>query len=243
MRDGLMDLVSHTHDLGCIDLIKIVGDAEGTKIQGVAEDRSIVLDGEFNTTVSEFTGTFGMPNLNKLKVLLNLEPYQENADISIQKQDRNGENVPVGMHFENNAGDFKNDYRFMVQEIVEEKIKGLKFKGANWDIEFQPTVAGIGRLKMQIQANSEETVFQTKIEDGDMKFMFGDHSTHAGEFVFHAGVEGQLNSGWNWPVSHFSKIMDLTGDKTIRFSNQGACQITVNSGLAVYNYILLAQSK
>ena len=243
MRDGLMDLVSHTHDLGCIDLIKIVGDADSTKIQGVAEDRSVVLDGSFNTTINEFNGTFGMPNLSKLKVLLNLEEYLEDAEISVQKQDRKGENVPVGMHFENKTGDFKNDYRFMVQEIVENKIKALKFKGANWDVEFEPTVAGVARLKMQIQANSEETLFQTKIEDGNLKFMFGDHSTHAGEFVFHAGIEGQLNAGWNWPVAHFSKIMDLAGDKVIRFSNQGACQITVNSGLAVYNYILLAQSK
>ena len=243
MRDGLMDLVSHTHDLGCIDLIKIIGDNEGTKIQGVADDRSVVLDGSFNTTVSEFNGTFGMPNLNKLKILLNLDEYQENAEISVKKQERNGEKVPVSMHFENDTGDFKNDYRFMVQEIVENKIKAIKFKGASWDVEFEPTVAGIARLKMQIQANSEETVFQTKIEDGNLKFMFGDHSTHAGEFVFQADVEGQLNTGWNWPEAHFAKIMDLTGDKTIRFSNQGACQITVDSGLAVYNYILLAQSK
>ena len=184
-----------------------------------------------------------MPNLNKLKILLNLDEYQENAEISVKKQERNGEKVPVSMHFENDTGDFKNDYRFMVQEIVENKIKAIKFKGASWDVEFEPTVAGIARLKMQIQANSEETVFQTKIEDGNLKFMFGDHSTHAGEFVFHADVEGQLNTGWNWPVAHFAKIMDLTGDKTIRFSNQGACQITVDSGLAVYNYILLAQSK
>ena len=37
--------------------------------------------------------------------------------------------------FENASGDFKNDYRFMSKEVVEEKTKkGPKFKGVNWDI-------------------------------------------------------------------------------------------------------------
>ena len=34
-----------------------------------------------------------------------------------------------------------------------------------------------------------------------------------------------------------------TGDKTIKMSDEGAAQITVDSGIAVYNYILPAQSK
>jgi hypothetical protein len=37
--------------------------------------------------------------------------------------------------------------------------------------------------------------------------------------------------------------MDLTGDKVVRISDDGAAQITVDSGMAVYNYILPAQSK
>jgi hypothetical protein len=37
--------------------------------------------------------------------------------------------------------------------------------------------------------------------------------------------------------------MDLVGDKTIRISDDGVAQITVDSGVAVYNYLLPAQSK
>jgi hypothetical protein len=37
--------------------------------------------------------------------------------------------------------------------------------------------------------------------------------------------------------------MDLQGDKVIKISDDGAAMITVDSGLAVYNYILPAQSK
>jgi hypothetical protein len=38
-------------------------------------------------------------------------------------------------------------------------------------------------------------------------------------------------------------ILSLDGDKVMKFSDQGAMQIQVDSGLATYEYILPAQSK
>ena len=76
MRDHLLDLVEHTHDLGVIDLVKITGTDTETQIFGVAEDRSVVLDGKFAGPVADFIGLFGMPNLSKLKILLNLNEYK-----------------------------------------------------------------------------------------------------------------------------------------------------------------------
>lgn len=240
MRDHLMDLVSHTYDLGCIDLIKITGTDEATNISGLAEDRSVVVEGQFAGPVADFIGTFGMPNLGKLKTLLNLQEYKEDAKLTIS---RNSNGDLDQLNFENKVGDFKNSYRFMATGIVNEKLKTVKFKGANWNIEFEPTNAAIQRLKMQAQANAEENTFQAKTEGSDLKFFFGDHSTHAGNFVFHPGVNGQLKRAWSWPVKTVISILDLHGDKTFKISDDGAAQITVNSGLAVYNYILPAQSK
>ena len=184
-----------------------------------------------------------MPNLSKLKILLNLAEYRENATITVTRQERNGEQAAVGLNFKNSTGDFKNDYRFMTSEIVAEKLKTVKFKGANWHIEFEPTIAGIQRLKMQAQANAEEPVFQVKTDGTDLKFSFGDHSTHAGEFVFQPAITGALKHAWSWPVKQVISILDLTGDKVMRISDDGATQITVNSGIAEYNYILPAQRK
>jgi hypothetical protein len=240
MRDYLLDLVQHTHDLGCIDLIKIVGDDKSTQIVGLAEDMSVVVEGEFKNPHADFVGTFGMPNLSKIKILLNLQEYKENAKLSLSRRP-GGE--PDGINFENATGDFKNNYRFMASEIVNEKLKTVKFKGVNWHIEFEPTVAAIQRLKMQASANAEEVNFQAKTENGDLKFFFGDHSTHAGNFVFHPSVSGTLKRSWSWPIKTVISILDLTGDKTFKISDDGAAMITVDSGLAVYNYILPAQSK
>jgi len=240
MRDHLLDLVSHTYDLGCIDLVKIVGDDTTTSISGLAEDRSVVIEGQYAGPVPEFIGTFGMPNLNKLKILLNIQEYKENAKLSITKR---ADAQPDGINFENAAGDFKNNYRFMSSEIINEKLKTVKFKGVNWHIEFEPSAASIMRLKMQAQANAEETVFQAKTENGDLKFSFGDHSTHSGSFVFEPGVKGQLKRAWSWPISTVISILSLTGDKVMKISDNGAAMITVNSGIATYNFILPAQSK
>ena len=240
MRDHLLDLVEHTHDLGVIDLIKITGTDKQTDISGIAEDRSVVVEGKFTNPVADFIGTFGMPNLSKLKILLNLQEYKENAELSLTRKD-NGS--PDGINFKNATGDFKNNYRFMASEIVNEKLKTVKFKGVNWHIEFTPTVAAIQRLKMQAQANAEEVNFKAKTDGKDLKFFFGDHSTHAGNFVFQPEVGGTLKREWAWPIKTVISILDLTGDKTFRISDDGAAQITVDSGLAVYNYILPAQSK
>ena len=240
MKDCLKDLVEHTFDLGCIDLIKIVGDTDTTEVSALAEDLSVVVQAKFHNPVADFVGTFGMPNLGKLKTLLNLQEYREDAKLSITRR-ATGE--PDGINFENKVGDFKNNYRFMAEGIVNEKLKTAKFRGATWHIEFEPTNAAIQRLKWQMSANAEEPNFQAKTENGDLKFFFGDHSTHAGNFVFQTGVTGQLKRTWSWPAKQFASIMDLTGDKIVRISDDGAAQITVDSGLAVYNYILPAQSK
>jgi hypothetical protein len=240
MRDHLLDLVQHTFDLGFIDLIKVNGTDEDTAILGIAQDKSVVVQGQFAGPVAEFVGTFGMPNLNKLKIILNLQEYRENAKLSLS---RRSDGSPDGIDFENATGDFRNNYRFMSANIVNDQLRDVKFKGATWSVDFEPTAASIMRLKMQAQANSEETVFKTKTENGDLKFMFGDHSTHAGEFVFQHDTSGQLKRQWAWPVSQIISILGLVGDKRMKISDDGIMQIVVDSGVAVYNYIIPAQQK
>lgn len=242
MQDILKDLVGHTHSLGFLPLVKVTGDKD-TVIESMAEDRSVIVTAKTHTPVAEFDGVFGMPNLDKLALHLKNPEYKEGANIDVVKQQRNGVDIPTSLHFENAAKDFRNDYRFMNSDIINEKLKSVKFKGATWDIEFEPSVASIGRLRLQAQAHSEETVFQVKTENGNLVFFFGDASTHAGSFVFQANIAGKLKSTWSWPVNQVMAILALDGDKTMRIADAGAMQITVDSGLAEYNYILPAQSK
>ena len=240
MKDILQDVVAHTHALGFLSLVKVTGEEE-TTIDSMAEDRSVILSATTNHRVAD--GTFGMPNLDKLALHLKNPEYKDGAKIDVVSAERNGEVIPTHIHFENAAGDFQNDYRFMNKAIIEEKLKTVKFKGATWNVEFQPSVASIARMKLMSAAHSEEPTFNVKTVDGNLVFSFGDASTHAGEFVFQHGVEGTLAHTWSWPVAQVQAILNLDGDATMSISDQGAMKISVNSGMATYDYILPAQSK
>jgi len=243
MKDFLQDLVAHTHSLGFLPLIKISATDKETSVESMAEDRSVILNAKTKEPVDGLDGVFGMPNLNKLDIHLKCPEYKENATIKVVMQQRNGEDVPTGLHFINNTGDFENDYRFMNQDIIAEKMKTVKFKGAKWDIEFSPTISSIQRLKFQAAAHTEEETFQVSTDETSLVFKFGDASTHAGSFTFQSGITGKLRQTWSWPVAQVQSILNLAGDKTIRFADAGAMQITVDSGIAEYEYILPAQSK
>lgn len=245
MRDNLQDLIKYTHGLGIIDLVKVSGTDQETQISAIAEDKSVIVYGITKTPVADFVGTFGMPNLTKLKTILGFDVYKEDkgASITMTYQQKDGENIPASIHFATSANDFVNDYRLMSKAVIDEKVRNVTFNGAVWDVEFEPTIAGIMRLKMQAQANAEELNFTTKTENKDLKMFFGDPSTHSGNFVFHPGVSGTLTRNWMWPVKVFLSIMDLPGNKTVRISDQGAAEITVDSGYTVYQYLLPAQAK
>ena len=245
MIDILRDIVKHTHGLGFLDLVKIAGTSDETTIDSMAEDRSVILQGSFHKPQSEMVGTFGMPQLNKLDIHLKCPEYKDKAKITVLTGERNNITVPTGIHFENEKGDFKNDYRFMNAEIINEKLKTVKFKGVKWDVEIEPTVASVQRFNFQSIANTEHNSFVVRTEDGNLIFSFGDAASHGGEFVFANGVNGTLNKGWSWPVGQVLQILKLSDSAkvTLHFSNEGAMMVSVDSGLGKYQYIIPAQAQ
>jgi len=242
MKNYLKDLIDHTQSLE-VDLIKISGTDTETEITAITQEKSVIISGLFKNVISDFIGVFGMPNINKLKTIVGFDEYDETANIYVTTTQRDGVDCPGAIHFETKTGDFINDYRLMFKSVVEEKIGKPSFKGATWNVEFEPSVAGIMRLKKQSQANSEEKHFVAKVINGDLTFYFGDPSTHSGNFVFQSQVQGSLNKAWYWPVKEFNNIMDLVGDKIIRIADAGAIEIVVDSGLATYRYLIPAQVK
>jgi hypothetical protein len=244
MKDILQDIVSHTQNLGFLTTVKVTGTDKTTTLNSMADDRSVIMEATTAAPYPDMMGVFGMPQLNKLKYLLDGAEYKEDAKISVTTADRNGEQVLVGLHFENKDGDFKNDYRFMNTEVINEKMKTVKFRGVKWDVEIEPTVSAVQRFNFQAGANNEHPTFLAKTDNGNLKFIFGDASTHGGEFVFAMGVNGKLDRGWTWPVLpilSILKIADVNNTK-MSLSNEGAIQITLDSGLATYKYIIPAQA-
>jgi len=245
MRDILLDIVKNTYGLGIIDLIKITGTAEETLIETYA-DQTLFLTGKTNKPVTEFANeTFGMPNLDKLNTILGIPEYADGTISMNYETDKENQGKRVcGIHFENSKGDFKNDYRFMSKNLIQERIKGLRLKKViTYGIDFVPTASAIQRLKFQASANSEELFLTVKVENNNLKFYFGDASVHAGNFVFQSDVSATLSRNWSWKIAPLIGVLSLSGDKTFGISDDGMIKISVDTGLATYTFLLLAETK
>ena len=242
MFDHLKDVVQHTYGLGVISMVKVTGTATDTTINAYDQaTKTVVLNANFKAPVAGFVGVFGMPNLDRLNTILNIPEYKENAKITVLAQkDSEGNDVPASIQFENKAGDFKNNYRFMSTSVINDQLKNVKMKPVKWGVEIIPTAQSIQKLKFQASAHSDATTFSSKTENGELKFFFGDAASHAGSFTF-ATTTGSLSKQLNWPV--VNSILSLPGDKELKISDDGVLQITVDSGIAMYNYQLPAQSK
>jgi hypothetical protein len=244
MLDLLKDIVAHTNKLGFLNIIKVIGSSEQTLIESMAENRSVVLYAETTDPYPDLLGTFGMPQLEKLAYLVDGNEYQEGATIELTKSQRQGVDILTGLHFENKDGDFKNDYLFVNQNIVDEKLKTITFKGVKWNLTLNPSVQAIQRFAFQAGANTEHTTCVAKTDGDKLIFTFGGMGTHGGEFVFATGITGSITKAWPWPINPVLSILKIadSNNTTMSFSNEGALQIELDSGIAKYKYIIPAQT-
>jgi len=237
MKNALTNMLQYTHGTGFIDLVKITGNTKETKISGRSENMLLKVDGTFNNPISEFNGIFGIPNLKKLNTIMNLPVYEGDSNIHIISQERNGEMTPTGIHFENDSGDFTNDFRFMSTEIITSKIKNYKMADIKWTNEFNPSDFSIERFRYQIKANPDYDTFKAKMEDNNLNFYFGDVSTYAGSFTFASGLGRNLKRVLECPIAETLAILNLKGNITMKISDYGII-MTVISDMATYQYTI-----
>lgn len=247
MKDYLLDLVQYATCTGTFDSVRIDSDSNGVVVTAheTKTEPRIVMRGEYKTNFFGENDTFGLPNLSKLKIILGFDEYDEQAKITLSHQkDNDGNDVVSGIDFDSAAGDFKNRYRFMSKSLVTEKYATLSMKvQPNFSVEFEPLNQGIIRLKKQFQVLSDQENFMMKLENGNLNIYIGDPSTQNANFTFQTNVTGTLTRKWLYPVKLFLPILDLVGDKKIKLSDDGLAEITVDSGMSVWNYKIPALAK
>lgn len=238
MKDFLIDIVEHTVRLGCFDTLRIDGTDDETKLSSTEKERTVVLRAKLHGVIPEFKGLFGIPNLALLNTILSIPEYQEEtAKITVERREISGSEQPVNIKFENSAGDFKNEFRFMSSNIIDTVEPLLKFNVTSWPVSFEPTIAAQQRLKYQSNANPSEPAITFRIENGDVRATIGDGSSHNGSFIFHTGVDKKIKETIVVPVLVVSSILTLSGNKKIQMGGPGM-MISVDSGLANYDYII-----
>jgi hypothetical protein len=249
MRDILKDIVKHTHSLGIIQAAKVTTDAEGTTIDAMDDERTVVLRGKMHQPVPEFEGKFGLGRLGVLNGLLSYASEDssgnvQDSKVSVVTEERNGENVTTEINFSMDGG-FDSSYRVIVSELVDAQIKTASFRGASWNVEIMPTQKAIKDLQYFAGILSAfDPLLTARTVGGNLMFYIGDSSTDKVELPFALNVEGELKTGWSFPLSTVLTILKLSDTSTMnmKISDQGAMMIMVDSGLGIYEYILPAKA-
>lgn len=264
MLDYLRDLVKHTNNLG-VQVIKVTGDSAGKVIiEGMEEDKTVVIKGKFLKNIPELEGVCGLGQLDQLNNILNIynhkddkvEIKRETRKFSMIVKDSSGDTVldsdgnptyeeieedVIGvLLFKRDSDKMQNPYRVTDKRQI---VDQYDFLGADWDVEVEPTQMAIDMLGKQSGIGFSET-FGVKTEDGNLFIVLGDPSMQA-SFLFAKNVKGKMANPWTWDLSKVLNILKLSSNAecSMHFLDKGLLQITLNTGQAEYNYILPAKSR
>lgn len=264
MLNYLRDLVKNTSNLD-VQIIKVTGDANGkVNIEGMDEGKTVVIKGKFLKDIPEFEGTFGLSNLDELSGYLNIysspsakvEIIKESKTFSVSVKDEDEqpildsdgnptyeevvEDVIAEFHFRLDSEEMMNPYRVVDKRMIPDQYN---FLGATWNVEVEPSQASIEKLAKQAGVGYTET-FGVKTKDDNLYVVLGNPESQA-SFLFAKDVKGEIANPWIWDLSKVLNILKLSSNAecTMSFLDKGVLQITLNTGLAKYNYILPAKAR
>ena len=242
-RDVIQDIVKHTAGPVGLTAVKLTSSDTETTLDAMNADRTVILKAKLHSPAVEFQGEIGMGNLGFLAGVTNLGTYQgDDATVTVVSE-RAGSDIPTGLVFKDGEGN-KDQYRFMSKEIIEQTLKTVTFKGVEWDITFEPTKQKVAELQQVASIYGDiEPNFTVKTEDGDLIVTVGAaDGSFTGKRTFATNVNGTLTQGYAWPLSQVLAILKLgmSSNCVMNISSKGALQISVDSGIAQYDYILPA---
>jgi len=244
MKDVIADVVKHTAGLGFIENVKVTGGDDETLLDAMDSERTVILKAKLHNAQPDFIGEFGLGNLGFLSGVSKLPNYAgEESTVEVIKRERNGAEAPDHLLFKDTSGN-TDRYRFMSKEIIDQTLQTVKFKGADWDVTFEPTKAKVSELTQVAGIyGGIEPNFTVKTEEGNLVITVGAaDGSYTGRRTFAHNVDGDLNEGYAWPLAQVLAILKLgmSGTCVMQISKRGALQISVDSGIGKYDYILPA---
>lgn len=248
LYDNLRDIVKHTYSLGFLEVVKIEGENSETLLKSVAQDKSVVMYGTTKTELADFADSVtGFSRMAVLKGMLDFPLFadQEEATIEVKKQKRDNTEIPAEIYFKSSTG-HTGAYRVMGKDAVEQQINVPSFKGASWDVTIEPTKRNLTDMSYFAGVlGSYEPTFSVVTSGSELEFHIGPGGGDYTVVPIATNITGSLTKTWNWPLTQVLAILRLseTSNCSMSFSDQGALKITVDSGLAYYEYILPARTK
>ena len=246
IKDTLKDVLKHTHNLGIFEMVKVTGTAEQTAIETVDADKTVIFKGVTVNPVPDFVdATVGLSRMNVLDGYLKYPDFDDaDATVQVIKQNRNDVDVPTEVEFISQAGTDAH-YRFMLADVVNQQLKEIKFKGAEFDVNIVPSAKNLKDLGYFNGVLSQfESTFSPRTEDGKLYFYIGDAGGDRTKIQIAEAVEGDMNHEFHWPLDIVLRILRL-GDNAncvLSINQKGLLQIIVDSGIGTYTYLLPAKN-
>lgn len=243
VKDFLKDIIHHTHRLGFFEIVRITGKEDGTHIESINQDKTVILKAKTMTAVPEFDDiTVGLSRMGILDGYLKFPGFtEEGASIQIENQTRgDGSQVPAEVQFRSAEGNTAT-YRLMSPEVVNAQMREIKFKGAEFDVSVMPTSRNIRELGyFNSVLSSFNSDFTPVTEDGALYFLIGDQNGDRSRVLINNNVDGDLTHKFSWPLDQVLNILKLAAADHCRmdFNSKGLLQIKVFSTLAEYTYFL-----
>lgn len=239
LLDSFKDIVKHTHSLGFVDIVKLIGSAQEAKIEAIDADKTVVVYGDLYQPIKDIEATVGLSRLAQLKGFMDMH---NKSTVTVVVESRANVDSPTELKFDDGDGDIAS-YRFMSETMANEQIKVPPFKGASWNITLKPEKAKIDRLSSyQGILGGIEKRFIVSTDKDTLNFSIGSGPTDRSNLPFAKGITGSLKHQWSWPLTQVLSILKLNDseDVTMYFSDMGALKIEVDSGIGKYSYILPA---
>ncbi len=246
IKDTLKDVLRHTHSLGIFEMVKISGTLEETNIETVDANKTVIFKGKTVNPVADFVdATVGLSRMSVLDGYLKYPGFDdEAATVAVVTQNRNDVDVPVEVSFVAADGTDAN-YRFMLADVVNQQLKEIKFKGADFDVNIVPSAKNLKDLSyFNGVLGAFEANFSPRTKDGKLYFHIGDGASDRTKILIAEAVEGEITSEFRWPLDIVLKILRLGDNSNVVMSinSKGLLQIKVHSGLGEYTYLLPAKS-
>jgi hypothetical protein len=246
IKDILKDILKHTHGLGIFEMVKITGDLEKTEVEAVDADKTVIFKGQTLHPVADFVdATIGLSRMGVLQGYLTYPGFDgDDGTVQVKFQERNGEQVPVEVEFVSPDGTDAN-YRFMLADVINQQLKSMKFKGAEFDINIIPSAKNLKDLGyFNTILASYEAMFSPSTDGNQLFFSIGDGISDRAKVLISNIDDGNITSDLNWPLDVVLKILRLgnSGNCVLSINNQGLLQIKVDSGLGIYTYLLPTKS-
>ena len=243
LKDYIKDLTSYVTPTGFFDKIKITATDKEILVEAMEKDKEVILKGKFAKPLVDLEGEFGLSNLSLLQTITNDPEFSmKESTIEVVYESRGGEQVPTEIAYSNKSKSYIN-YRFMGKQLIPDQPKFLEPK---WDVTVVPSKSNVQQFSWAANGLSAyEQYFIPRIIDTDLKFFIGedDAATQRGGVVFATDRAETFDSQHKWKINQAISILKVadTCDCEMAFSTKGAIQITLNTGVGVYRYILPAK--